>query len=73
MNIYTAEFQGYLIKPDKNIPHHYVVSTEGRGGKIPDVLSGMFTTRDVARRAITSYLLSKPKKGIINEEEISKG
>lgn len=70
---YMDEYQGYQVKPDKTVPYHYVIVTAGRGGKIPDVLSGMYTTKHVAKKAIDSYLLSKVKKEINNGEEVSKG
>lgn len=73
MSVYMDEYNGYQVKPYKEIPCHYVVATAGRGGKIPDVLSGMFTSKYLAKKAIDSYLLSKPKKEINNGEEVNKG
>lgn len=70
---YMDEYLGYQVKPYKEVPYHYVIVTAGRGGKIPDVLSGMFTSKHIAKRAIDSYLLSKPKKETNNGEEVSKG
>lgn len=55
------EFEGYQIKPHKEVPTNYVVVTAGRGGKIPDVLDGVFTTPTIAKNAITNYITSKAK------------
>jgi hypothetical protein len=70
---YTDEYQGFLIKPYKEVPFHYAVVTAGKGGKIPNVLSGLYTTKSLAKKAIDTYLLSKPKKETNNGEEDSKG
>jgi hypothetical protein len=53
------EYKGYLIKPSKASPNLFTVATEGRGGKAPDCLSGLFTTRTVAMNEIDRYLESK--------------
>lgn len=58
----THEYEGYLIKPHKEVPTCYIIVTAGRGGKIPDALSGLFTTRTVAMVEIDRYLNSKPRK-----------
>ncbi len=54
--------EGYQIKPHKEVPTCYIVVTDGKGGKIPDVLSGLFTTPEFAKAEINRYLASKPKK-----------
>lgn len=56
--------QGYQIKPHPQNPHSLIVVTDGRGGKIPAVLEGLFTTRNIAIKAIDAYLETKPKKDI---------
>ena len=66
-NIY--EYRGYQIKPNKEVPTVYVVVTTGRGGKIPDVLSGFFTTKVYAKNAIDGYLEKRETK---NDETSSK-
>lgn len=53
------EFEGYQIKPHKQWPASLIVVTAGRGGKIPDILSGLFTSVGTAKQAITVYLESK--------------
>lgn len=55
-------YQGYIIKPRKNLPTIYEVVTEGQGGKVPDVLTSLFTTRRTAMDAIDAYLENKVKK-----------
>jgi hypothetical protein len=55
-------YQGYQIKPHKEVPTCYIVVTDGKGGKIPDILSGLFTTPTIAKEAIDKYLAMKPKK-----------
>lgn len=62
-------FQGYQIKPSKEAPSSYVIVTDGKGGKIPDVLSGLFTTRTIAMEAIEKYLATKQKKEEVNDNK----
>jgi len=57
-------YQGYQIKPHPQHPHSLIVVTEGRGGKIPAVLEGMFTNRKTAMTVIDAYVESKTKKDI---------
>lgn len=65
-------YKGYQIKPHKAIPTSYIVVTDGKGGKIPDILSGMYTSPVVAKLAIDQYVDKKPKKEAENAKEISK-
>lgn len=53
------EYQGYYIKPHKEHPKSYVIVTEGRGGKIPDIMAGMFTDKGTAKSVIDFYLATK--------------
>lgn len=55
-------YEGYEIKPAREIPTSYIVVTAGKGGKIPNILSGMYTTPTYAKEAIDKYLASKSKK-----------
>lgn len=66
----TLEFKGYYIKPHKQYPNNYVVSTSGIGGKIPDILGGLFTSTGVAKQAILRYLEGKAPE---SDKKISKG
>lgn len=55
-------YKGYIVKPQKNNPRGLTVAVEGRGGKIPDVLSGIFTSMTVVYAHIDAYLNSRPAK-----------
>lgn len=59
MSNYQLEYRGYYIKPHKEHPKTFVIVTEGRGGKIPDVMTGMFTDKGTAKSVIDFYLISK--------------
>lgn len=63
------EYKEYQIKPDKQYPSHYVIVTAGRGGKIPNVLSGLFTSVKIGMDAIDKYLIGKD---VVNDKEIDK-
>jgi NCAIR mutase (PurE)-related protein len=65
--------EGFQIKPHKQYPSSYIVVTDGRGGKIPNVLSGMFTSPKVAVETIDAYLAVKPVKAKDSDKEISQG
>jgi hypothetical protein len=66
-------YKGYQIKPHKTIPTAYIVVTDGKGGKIPDVLSGMYTSPTVAKQDVDKYLDLKPVKEKNNAKEINQG
>lgn len=66
------EYRGYQIKPDKQYPNNYVIVTSGRGGKIPNVLDGLFTSVPIGMNAIDKYLMGKPDKDVVNDEKIDK-
>jgi hypothetical protein len=73
MNEYALDHRGYYIKPKKEHPYCYVISTIGKGGTIPDSLSGMYTTKTLAKTDIDNYLNNKPVKEENNGETINKG
>jgi len=56
------EHKGYQIKPHKEVPSNYIVVTDGKGGKIPRILEGLFTSVGVARNRIDDYLTVKGAK-----------
>lgn len=62
-----TEYKGYYIAPDKTAPSIYSVATTGRGGKVPDVLSGLFTTRVLAMKEIDRYISTRKVK---NDEAV---
>ena len=67
------EYQGYLITAPKTGPRCYSIATSRRGGKIPDVMLGVFTSTGVAIQTIDAYLASKQKSVKPDDKEISKG
>lgn len=73
MNEYALEHKAYYIKPKKDQPYCYVISTVGKGGTIPDCLSGMYTTKTLAKNDIDKYLDNKPVKETSNGETVNKG
>ena len=54
--------KGYQVKPHKETPTSYIVVTDGKGGKIPDCLSGLFTSTGLAKSEIDNYLSVKEAK-----------
>ena len=66
-----TEYKGYLLTPDKISPTLVRISTVGKGGKIPDSLSGLYTTRTSGHLAIDYYLNSKEKRLSKNAETVS--
>lgn len=53
------EYKGYQIKPFNPVPSSYVIVTAGKGGKIPNVMEGVFTTRAIAMQLIDQYVTAK--------------
>jgi hypothetical protein len=53
---------GYQIKPVRETPTLSLIVTDGKGGRVPDVLSGFYTTKQYAKEAIDLYLSTKTKK-----------
>lgn len=66
-------YKGYQIKPHTHVPTAHIVVTDGKGGKVPDVLTSLFTTSVYAKAAIDKYLDSKPVKEVKNDKEVNKG
>lgn len=52
-------YKGYQVKVDKNNPNSWIVVTDGKGGKIPNSLTGHYTTPSIAMSHIDLYLDSK--------------
>ena len=55
-------YRGYQIKPSQTHPACLIVVTDGKGGKIPAVLEGMYTHSNMAQRDIDLYLDNKELK-----------
>lgn len=51
--------KGYIVKPAPASPSSYVIVTEGRGGKIPAIMEGVFTSPAWAKEVIDRYVGSK--------------
>jgi NCAIR mutase (PurE)-related protein len=66
-------YEGYQVKPHNQHPKHYIVVTDGRGGKIPSMLEGMFTTPVLAKAAIDNYLTTKATDGKKSNKTVTEG
>lgn len=64
------EYKGFIVKPHKESPKLLTVATAGRGGKIPDVLTGLFTTRGLVYAIIDAYVENKEQS---DGKKVSKG
>lgn len=60
----VQEYKGYQIKPSQKSPTSYCVATVGQGGKIPTVLTGLFTSVGIVKEIIDAY---------VNEKEVKNG
>jgi hypothetical protein len=63
-------YNGYQIKPHKEHPKSYIIVTDGKGGKIPDVLGGMFTSPTICKAQVDKYLEYKEAN---NDKKGNKG
>lgn len=54
-------YKGYYIKPHSSFPSSFIIVTEGQGGRIPDVMKGLFTSTGIAKTLVDSYLEEKAK------------
>ena len=52
-------YKGYIVKSDKNFPSLLTVAAVGRGGKIPAVLEGLFTSFGDVKQVIDTYTEGK--------------
>lgn len=64
------EYRGYQVKPSKEAPQSYVIVTAGRGGKIPVIMQGLFTSPGIAKQVIDLYVGEKEQD---NAEKADKG
>lgn len=68
------EYKGFLITPSPSFgPKCFSIATQGRGGKIPNCMTGAFTSRGVAMQIIDTYLSNKDQKVKTNDKESSEG
>lgn len=56
-----TNYKGYLITTSKEFPPLLYVATEGKGGKVPNVLASLFTSVGMAKIQIDKYLETKGK------------
>lgn len=63
-------YKGYLITSAPQSPSLFRVATEGQGGKIPNILQGLFTSRHVVMQLIDGYV--EYQKGADNGKTSSK-
>lgn len=66
-------FKGYQIKPHREHPKSLIIVTDGKGGKIPSVLDGMYTTLGLAKTAIDDYLITKADNGKKSDKTVTEG
>jgi hypothetical protein len=69
--MHIIEYKGYQIKPHAQNPTNYIVVTAGKGGKIPDIMNGMFTHPTLIKKLIDAYQESKPPKDTTNDKKIN--
>ena len=55
-------YKGYQVKPDEKAPGCLKIVTDGKGGKIPDCLGGLYTNTTLAIRDIDNYLELRASK-----------
>lgn len=60
--------KGYLITHSKQSPNLYYIATEGKGGKIPNCLTGLYT-KTVAIREIDKYVEVKDERDAKNSDQ----
>ena len=66
------EYKGYLITHAQGAAKCYSIATAGQGGKIPQVMVGLFTSAGVAKQVIDMYIVLKQKNVKTDDKEISK-
>lgn len=63
-------YRGYIISTNPFSPTLYKVAVEGRGGKIPNMLDGSFTSVGYVKELIDNYLSQQEtKRGKTNPTE----
>lgn len=65
-------YKGYLLQWSKQAPMSIEVAGEG-GGKLPECLKQLFTSRTVAMQHIDNYLATKKVKGKQDGESLTEG
>lgn len=65
-------YKGYVLKWSKHAPMSIEISGDA-GGKMPDTLKQLFTSRTVAMHFIDTYLATKKGKGKPDGEATTEG
>lgn len=60
-------YKGFILSAHPSSPTLLSVATEGRGGKIPNVLQGLFTSHNTVKAVIDLYLETKGGKASVRE------
>lgn len=66
-------YRGYIVAPVPHSPTLLKVATEGQGGKIPNVLNGMFTSYTAVVEIVDRYLATKTDEENIDGKARKKG
>lgn len=66
-------YRGYLITPVPHSPTLVKVAVEGQGGKIPNILVGMFTSTTAVMELIDKYIGEKESQEAVNGKARPKG
>lgn len=61
------EYGKYYIQNIKNNPRMFEIGYSGRGGKLPDALTGKFTEARFAQQAVDRY--TEPKRRSKNDSQ----
>lgn len=64
------KYKNYYIKPCKDVPTSYVISTPGIGSSIPKEFYGVFTSVGLCKTLIDFYAEKKEK---VDDKKASKG
>lgn len=64
-----VKYNGFIISNEKGTPSLFSIATEGKGGKIPNVLTGSYTSTGIAQSYIDRYLESKGKADAKTSDE----
>lgn len=55
-------YKGYEIRPHKQLPMTFEIGVGENKGSMPNILSGLYTSRTVAFQHIDDYLANKKPK-----------
>lgn len=67
------KYRGYIIAPVPHSPTLVKVAVEGQGGKVPNILVGMFTSTTAVMELIDKYLAEKESQEAVNGKARPKG